>query len=395
MTGSATTSTTREARAGTEPAVLPFAYVGAYGRGPSDGDAARPATGISLFAVDAGSGALSFVETTPSDNPSFLAVHPTLPVLYAVNEVDDVGEQESGSVEAYAIAPATGRLSLLDRRPSAGAGPAHLAIDPAGGHLVVANYAGGTFAVLPIAADGRLAPASDVVRQHGSGPNQERQREPHPHGVAFDPGGRFVAVADLGTDQVRLFEMDRAAGRLRPVDDAATAPGAGPRHLAFHPGGQTLYVINELDSTIAVFPFDATSGHLGSEIQTVSTLPPGTVIESTTAEIAFHPSGRFLYGSNRAQADATSPLADSLAGFAVAGGDGRLSPICHVGERIAVPRHFAIDPTGTWLYACNQEGNSIVQFAIDPVTGDLAATGRVTETPTPVCLVFAGDSGAR
>lgn len=376
----------RERGAEAAPTRPRFAFVGTSG-----GDsAAGGVLGIGRFAVDAASGALSPLGTTASDNPSFLALHPRLPVLYAVNEVADGDAAGSGWVAAYAIDRATGGLTAIGRQASAGAGPAHLAVDAAGGHLVVANYGGATFALLPIAADGRLEAASDVVRQTGSGPNRDRQGEPHPHGVAFDPGGRFVATADLGIDQVAIFAIDRGAGRLRPVAEAATAPGAGPRHVAFHPNGTFLYAINELDATIAGFPFDPASGAIGPAIAAVPTLPAAAAAESTTAELAFHPSGRFLFGSNRSQPEATAPLADSIVGFAVDPDDGRLSLIGHAAEGISVPRHFALDPSGAWLYACNQGGDSIVQFAIDAATGELRGTGRSVATPAPACLVFAG-----
>ncbi len=372
---------------GTAPAR--FAYVGSYTRGAPGGGGAAPGVGISVFAVDADSGALTPVQVVPSDNPSFLALGPAQRALYAVNEIDDFEGGGTGSVEAYAIDAATGELALLNRVDAAGAIPAHLAVDPAGDHLVVANYVGATFVVLPISADGRLLPASDVVEQTGSGPNPDRQEAPHPHAVVFDPAGRFVAAADLGTDQVLVFRLDPAAGTLSPVDEAAMAPGAGPRHLAFHPNGRLLYVINELDATITVLPYDPATGALGDPIQTVSTVPADFAGDKSTAEIAVHPSGRFLYGSNRGQEGATAPEADSIAGFAIDPGSGELSLLGYATEGIDFPRNFAIDPTGTWLYVCNQQGDSIVQFRIDPTTGELAATGVVTQTPTPVSLVFA------
>jgi len=360
-----------------------FAYVGRYTRGaPDDG-------GITVFAVEPDSGALAPVQTVASDNPSFLALHPSGRFLYAVNETDDFGGRETGSVEAYAVDPAAGDLTLLNRQDSGGAAPAHLAVAPSGAHLAVANYGGATFTLLPIAADGRLDPVSGTIRQAGSGPDRGRQEAPHPHAVAFDPAGRFLAAADLGTDQVRVFRIDPAGGLL-PVSEATPAPGAGPRHLAFHPTLPLLYVINELDATITLFPYDGATGQLGAAVQSVSTLPAGFAGPRSTAEIAVHPSGRFLYGSNRGVEGATDPVADSIAAFAVDPASGGLTPLGHATDGIDMPRHFALDPTGARLYACNQDTDSIVQFAVDGATGALTPTGQATATPTPVCLLFAG-----
>jgi 6-phosphogluconolactonase len=362
-----------------------FAYAGSYTRGEPGGDTAGP-RGISIFAVDAGTGALAFIETVPTDNPSWVALHPTQQFLYAVNEIDDYEGEASGSVEAYAVDPATGALTLLNEQSSEGLYPAHLTVDPSGAFAVVADYSG-PFVVLPIAADGSLEPASDIVQNTGTGPNAERQEMSHPHAVVFDPAGQYLATADLGIDMVQIFRLD-PTGQLEPVSEAAVAPGAGPRHIAFFPDGRFLYVTNELDATVTAFAYDAASGTISEEIQTVSTVPEDFTDPKSTAEIAVHPSGRFLYVSNRGAEGAVSPVASSIAGFTIDEASGELTPIEHTSEGIDVPRNFTIDPSGTWLYACNQQGDSIVQFAIDQTTGQLSATGQVTETPTPVCIVF-------
>jgi 6-phosphogluconolactonase len=365
-----------------------FAYVGAYTReAPGGGGTATP-VGISVFAVAAGTGALSLVQTVPSDNPSFLALDPTESFLYAVNEIDDFEGGGNGSVEAYAIDPVTGETSLINREDAGGAIPAHLAVDPTGSDVVVAHYVGGNFTVLPIRDDGGVDPVSDSVENSGSGPNQERQEAPHPHAVVFDPVGGFAVTADLGIDKVQVFRLDTATGQLEQVSEASVAAGAGPRHLAFSPDASFLYVINELDATITVFAYDAATGQIGAEIQTISTVPADFDGTKSTAEIAVHPSGQFLYGSNRGMPDSTSPVADSVAGYSVDQTTGELTLIGHTTDGIDFPRNFAIDPTGTWLYVCNQQGDSIVQFAIDQATGELSPTGQVTTSPTPVCLVF-------
>lgn len=356
-----------------------FAYVGAYtpeGRG-----------GIAIFAV-APDGALSPVRTVPSANPTFLALSPDRRVLYAVNEVDDYEGRPTGSVEAYAIEPGTGDLALINREDARGTGPAHLAIDPEGRCVVVANYSGATFALLPIRADGGLGPASDTIVQTGSGPDPERQEAPHPHGVTFAPGGDIIVTADLGIDRVQAFRLDLARRALVPIGDAATTPGAGPRHVAFHPGGRLLYVINELDATVQLFPCDPDTGRLGEAVQRVSTLPEGYAGPRNAAEFVLHPSGRFAYASNRRLPGATAPAADSIATFAVDPDSGALTPLGHTTEGIRFPRHIAFDPTGARLYACNQLGDSIVPFAVDPDSGALEPTGEATGTPLPTCIVF-------
>jgi 6-phosphogluconolactonase (cycloisomerase 2 family) len=392
---SAQTATPVAQPAETPPATPPavtgearFAYVGTYTREAPGGGGTMTPEGISVFAVEAGTGALSLVQTVPSDNPSFLALDPTQNVLYAVNEIDDFDGGDNGSVEAYAIDPATGQLTLINREDAGGSIPAHLAVDPDGTHVVVANYVGSNYTVLPIRADGGLDPVSDSVENLGSGPNEQRQEAPHPHAVVFDPAGGYVVAADLGIDLVQVFRLDEATGRLEPVGETPVTPGAGPRHLAFSPDGAFLYVINELDATIAIFAYDAATGQIGAEIQTIATVPLDFDGTKSTAEIAVHPSGQFVYGSNRGFPDSTSLVADSIAVFSRDQTTGELTLIGHTSEGIDFPRHFAIDPTGAWLYVCNQQGDTIVQFAIDPATGELTPTGAVAESPTPVCIVF-------
>ncbi len=363
-----------------------FAYVGTYTANPPGGGGTLPAVGISVFRIAAD--ALTLVQTVPSANPSFLAVHPTQRFLYATNEIDNYGGQKDGSVEAYAIDQATGMLTLLNRQATGGPIPAHLAIAPDGRNMVIANYVGGNFVALPLGADGRVGPVANTIQHTGSGPNQARQEAPHPHCVAFDPAGRFIASADLGIDTVQIFRLD-TAGRLVVVATATTAPGAGPRHLAFGPDGRFLYVVSELNATITVFPYDAATGAPGQAIQTISTVPANFVGTRSTAEIVVHPSGKFLYNSNRGQPDATTPEANAIVGYTIDGTTGKLTPIGYTTAGIKYPRNFAIDPTGTWLYACNQQADTIVPFRIDATTGKLTPTGQATPTPTPVALVFA------
>jgi 6-phosphogluconolactonase (cycloisomerase 2 family) len=385
-----------QAPAATESAAAPastgttggarFAYAGSYTRGAPGGwsDAAEQTkpTGFNVFAVAPETGELTLLETPPSDNPSFVALHPSGQYLYVINEIADYEGAEAGSMEAYALDDATGLVTFLNRQ-AVGSIPAHLAVDPTGSYVVVGNYVGASYQVLPINADGSLGEVIDTVQQSGSGPH-ERQEAPHPHAVVFDPAGRYIATADLGIDKVEIFELQE--GKLVKVSEALVAPGSGPRHVAFHPSGQTLYVINELTATITAFAYDAATGQLGAEIQTIGTVPDDFPEHKSTAEIMVHPSGKFLYGSNRKFED--HPLADAIVAYSIDEATGELTLIGHTTENIQFPRSFAIDPTGVWLYALNQKGDSIVQHTIDQSTGELSPTGMVTAVPVPVALVF-------
>jgi 6-phosphogluconolactonase len=361
-----------------------YAYIGTYTHDAPGGDSGKAhSEGIYVAKVDAGTGALDLVQTVPSDNPSFLALSPDQRFLFAINEIENYEGKDAGSVEAYRIDQDSGEIALLNRQALPGPIPAHLQVDPSGKYLVVALYMGGSFAVFPIADDGSLGAPTDVVMQQGSGPNKERQEAPHPHCVMFDPAGHYIATADLGIDKVETFELKD--GKLVKVSEVALPPGSGPRHLAFNPNGTMLYVISELKATVTALPYDAQSGKLGEPIATVSTVPDDFPPEKSTAEIMVHPSGKFLYGSNRRFSD--HPDADAIVVFRL---DEQGAPEREqfVTKDIAFPRAFQLDPTGTWLYALNQKGDSIVQFAIDQETGKLTPTGNVAEIPTPVSLVF-------
>ena len=293
-----------------------FVYVGSYTKNPPGGGSNNP-VGLSVFRFDPATGALSPVQQVQSANPSFAALDPTRRFLYVINEIDDYEGQKSGSAEAYAIDPSTGMIKLLNRQSLNSPIPAHLAVDPTGHHLVVANYIGGDFVVLPIEADGRLGPVSGDIKDTGSGPNEKRQEAPHPHSVVFDPAGHFIAAADLGIDKVQVFRL--TDGGLAPVSEAPVAPGAGPRHIAFDVGGKRFYVVNELNATVTAFAYDAATGQIGRELQTVSTEPPGYSGPHSTAEIAVHPSGKFLYASNRGH--------NSIVGYRIDPSTGLLSVI--------------------------------------------------------------------
>jgi 6-phosphogluconolactonase (cycloisomerase 2 family) len=354
-----------------------FVYVGSYTKNPPGGGSNNP-VGLSLFRFDPATGALSAVQQVQSANPSFVALDPSRRFLYVINEIDDYEGQKSGSAEAYAIDPNTGMIKPLNRQSLHSPIPAHLAVDPTGHHLVVANYIGGDFVVLPIEADGRLGPVSGEVKDTGSGPNKNRQEAPHPHSAVFDPAGHFIAAADLGIDKVQVFRLTDDG--LARVSEASVAPGAGPRHIAFDLGSKRFYVVNELNATVTSFSYDPGTGQIGKELQTVSTEPAGYDGPHSTAEIAVHPSGKFLYASNRGH--------NSIVGYRIDPSTGLLSVIGFATQGVNFPRNFAIDPTGKWLYVANQKSDTIVQFEINPETGELKPTGQVTPSITPVAIVF-------
>jgi 6-phosphogluconolactonase len=251
-------------------------------------------------------------------------------------------------------------------------------VDKTGRNALVANYGGGTVAVLPIGEDGRLKPASSVRVHEGSGPTKGRQEKPHAHGIYLDAAERFAFSPDLGADRVFVYRFDAAKGTLEPHGAAPLDPGAGPRHLAFHPSGRYLYTINELLSTVSAFAYDAAKGAL-APLQTVSALPPGFSGTSWTAEVEVSRDGRFVYGSNRGD--------DSLAVFAVDAATGRLTPAGHAPVGGKNPRHFTIDPSGRFILAGHQGSGTIAVLRLDPATGLPALTAATVKLDKPVCLL--------
>lgn len=357
-----------------KPADRLTVYVGTYTAGTKS-------LGIYRMDLDLGTGALGTPRLAGKTvNPSFLALHPGGKFLYAVGEISGFGKRPAGAVSAFAIDD-KGDLTLLNQQSSEGAGPCHVTVDKAGKYAFCANYGGGSAAALPIGDDGRLGKATGVVQHKGSSVNKSRQKEPHAHSINLDAANRFAFVADLGLDKVLVYRFDAAKGTLTPNDPphAAVKPGAGPRHFAFHPSGKYAYVINELNSTITVFTYDAGKGTL-RPIQTVSTLPSGYKGSTSTAEVVVHPSGKFLYGSNRGQ--------DSIAVYVIDGKTGQLTLTGHQGKGIKVPRNFAVDPSGKFCLVANQAGNSVVVFRIDSRTGALEPTGHMARIDAPVCVRF-------
>lgn len=311
-------------------------------------------------------------------NPSFLAIHPNGKFLYAVSEAPFKKGDPSGSVVAFALDAASGKLTKLNEESSRGADPCHLVVDKAGKNVLVANYTGGNVAVLPIGADGRLQPSSDI-QQHAGKDASGKKKSPHGHSINLDAENKFAVAADLGLDQLIIYEFDGAAGKLKPHGIAHLAPGAGPRHFAWHPSQKFAYVINETGNTMTAFTYDAEKGAL-SEIHTLSTLPADYKKPSYTAEVVVHPTGRFVYGSNRGH--------DSIAIFKVDEATGKLTAAGYEPTQGKNPRNFVVDPTGGYLIAENQETKTVVIFKIDPKTGMLSYTGDTLKVPQPVCIKF-------
>jgi 6-phosphogluconolactonase len=333
--------------------------------------------GIYVSRFDSATGKLSAPElAAETKNPTFLAVHPNGRYLYAANEVSD-----ASIVSAFAIDAKSGKLILLSQQTFGGSGACYISVDATGKCLLVANYNSGSIAALPIHDDGSLGEPTTTIQHTGSGANPARQAEPHAHFILPSPDNCFALNCDLGLDKVFIYRLDANAAKLSPSDVpfAAVAPGAGPRHLTFSPDGKFVYVINELTSTINTFAYDAKNATM-TEVQTISTLPKDFSENNTAAEIAMHPSGKFLYGSNRGH--------DSIALFAVDQKSGKLTFVEHQSTQGRTPRHFAIDPTGRWLFAENQASDSVVVFAINSDTGKLKPTGQSLSLGSPVCAVF-------
>jgi 6-phosphogluconolactonase len=314
-------------------------------------------------------------------DPSFLAVHPNGKFLYAVNEVGNYKGPNSGGVSAFSMNHATGKLTFLNELPTRGADPCYLTVDKTGKFVLVANYSGGSVIAYPILEDGSLGEASAFVQHAGHGKDPKRQEGPHTHSIDLSPDNRFAFVDDLGLDELFVYKFDAAKGSLTANDPPFTKfePGAGPRHFAFHPSGKFAYVVSEMQSTVTAFAYGSAGGTLQA-LQTVTTLPADFKGHNDDAEIAVHPSGKFLYASNRGH--------DSIAVFAIDSSKGTLTPVEFASTQGKEPTNFEIDPTGTLLFVANKKSQNIVVFKIDQKTGKLTPTGQVLEVPTPMSVKF-------
>ncbi|MFB6152565.1 MAG: lactonase family protein [Haloarculaceae archaeon] len=348
------------------------AFVGTYTEGDSDGIYHLEVSGGDDPALDRTG------VTAVEDNPSFLAAHPTEPVRYAVHEV------AGGGATAFRVESdgSETELTNLGRVESGADGPCHCSVHPAGDHLLVAHYTGAAVSVLPVDADGALGDPTHVVERAGSSEHPERQTQAHPHSVTPGPDGRYVYVPDLGTDEVVVYALDADAGRLNRAGSVDARSGAGPRHLDFGPDGRFAYVINELDSTLTAYERDPGTGAL-DPIDTASTLPDGFDGDNVTADVHVHPSGEWVYGSNRGH--------DSVAVFGIES-DGTLDPRGTVPTGGAWPRNFALAPDGRALFAENMHSDEVVAFRVDERTGDLEPAGAAVDVPDPCCLVLTGDA---
>ncbi len=354
-----------------------WVYIGPYTGSGSEGVyrvAYEPATGKLLKPELA-------AKTT---SPSFLEWSPSRRFLYAVNEVREFRGQPGGSVTAFAVDARSGALTELNAVSTKGAGPCHLKCSPDGKALVVANYSAGSTATYTIASDGRLSEAVSVTQHEGSGPNQQRQKGPHAHGVAMwrYKGKLLTYIADLGLDKVLAFELDTATAKLSPWQAqpaVSLAPGCGPRHIAVHPRAPLAFVINEMGSTLTSFRIDPKTS-LWTQADSQSTLPKGFTGQNDTAELAVHPNGRFVYGSNRGH--------DSIAVFAIQASTGKLTLKGHVSTEGKTPRSFAIHPSGESLIVANQETGNLASFKMDPSSGMPRFTGHQTTLSKPVCVLY-------
>jgi 6-phosphogluconolactonase len=360
-----------------QPKAKMWVYVGTYTNGSKS-------KGIYRVEYDPATGALAnpIVAATTVD-PSFLAIHPNAKFLYACNEVSDFDKKKNnGAIAAFAIDGKTGKLDLLNQQPTDGAAPCHLVCDKAGKHVLGANYTGGSACVYEILEDGKLGKRTAFVQHEGSGPDKSRQEKPHAHSINLDKANRFAFVADLGLDKVMIYQFDPKKGTLTANDppSATVPPKGGPRHFAFHPSGKFAYTNNEMGLAVTAMTYDADKGTL-TPVQTITTLPKGESKKgASTAEVQVHPSGQYVYVSNRGH--------NSIAIFGVEADSGKLVVIGHQDKGIKTPRNFCIDPAGKFLVVANQDGDSLVVFRIDEKSGELQPTEHRIDVPRPVCVRF-------
>ncbi len=348
-------------------------YIGTY--------TGKTSEGIYAYNMNNTTGALELLHTIGDiENPSFLAIDSNNEFLYSVHELNTFQGKRTGAIRSFKIDSDTGNLELLSEQPSFGEHPCHVTVTDNGDYVFLANYTSGSISMFPV-KNGVIEAASDTAQHIGSGPNERRQQAAHAHSVTLSPDGRFLYALDLGIDKIMIYDIASNPGQLTPADPpfVHTAPGAGPRHFTFHPSGKYAYAINELNSTITAYSYNAQNGFL-NEIETVNTLPGDFDGSNTTADIHITPDGRFLYGSNRGH--------DSLAIFKIDEQSGTLELVGRQSVLGKTPRNFAIDPSGSFLLAANQNSDQIVVFKIDKDAGLLQDTGHRAEVSMPVCIKF-------
>jgi 6-phosphogluconolactonase len=344
-----------------------FVYVGSYGNG------------VQAFRFSSENGTLEplgLVGTVAK--PSWVGTDPTFEHLYAVSELEG---KEKGGVASFTINRKTGQLSALNHLASGGEAPCHLSVDAADKMLIVANYSSGGVSAFPIEANGSLGKMSSLMTAHGTSVNKTRQEGPHAHEAVITTDNQRVYVPDLGLDQIRIYKLEPASAKLVPNDPPSVKaePGLGPRHMVFGESSRYAYVVNELKPVVSVYAHDSATGNL-TFVQAVATIPPDFSKENSGAEIRIHPSGKFVYTSNRGH--------DSIQVFAIDSSKGTLSKIQDVSTEGEVPRGFNLDPAGRFLLVGNQETNNLVVFKVDPQTGKLTPTGQKFEVPSPVDVLF-------
>ena len=333
---------------------------------------------VHLFQLNLQDGSLKKLNAVDGlSNPSFLKIHPNGKYLYTVNEVSTFDGKKSGGVTAFALDVNGGKLNKINQQPSGDTGPCHLTVDATGKYVLVAHYGGGSTSVLPIKIDGSVGAVVSQIKHTGSSVHS-RQKAPHAHAVHVGPNNKFAFAPDLGIDKVLVFSFDEKTGAIAETkfDGAKLEPGSGPRHFGFHPDGKFAYVINEIKQTVTALRYKATRGRLRT-LHTLSTVPH-PVDGNSTAEVLVHPTGQFLYGSNRGH--------NSIAMFRINEKNGKLTALGHEPTRGSTPRNFGIDPTGQFLLAANQQSDNVVVFRINQDTGKLKFTGNEIKLSKPVCV---------
>ena len=352
----------------------PVVYIGTYTE-----HIGSLSKGIYVYRLNLALGELTFERQAVGVlNPAYLALHPQGGFLYAVNEDQSFAGEEGGGVSAFSVDSESGEVELLNAQPSRGKDPCYISVERTGRFALVANYSSGVAAMLPIQPDGKLGPATDVIQHSGSSIHPERQTAAYVHSILPDPTNRFAIAADLGTDKLMVYEMDLEKGKLRHHREVRVQPGAGPRHVIFHPNGGYLYLINELDSTVNVYRYRSGDGSF-EELQSISTLPKGFRGENLCADL--HIWGKYLYASNRKH--------DTIAWYLIDESTGRLTYQDEIASGGKEPRGFGIDPTGSFLLAAHEKSANVVVFQIDPSTGKPLKTGHEVEVSHPVCVKFA------
>ncbi len=350
------------------------AYIGTYTDKGSEG--------VYVLELDRDAGTVTEARVAAKQTSvSFLTIHPNRQFLYAVSEVESTDGKKGGGVSAYQIDPASGKLQRLNGEITGGGAPCHLVVDPTGKNLLIANYSGGSVACLPINPDGSLQPTSCFVQHTGSSVDASRQEAPHAHSINVDPTGDYAVVADLGLDKILVYKLDSDHGQLtlNEPPSTSTKAGGGPRHFAFHPNGKFAYTNLEMTSEITAFQVQ--TGGVLAGIQTLTTLPDGKPVPgNSTAECQVHPSGRFVYVSNRGH--------HSLAIYTVDQSTGLLTHIGNQSTGGDTPRNFSIDKSGQYILAANQDTDNVGWLKIDQETGLLTPTGSQAKVPTPVCVKF-------